>query len=269
MLRGSTRLLARRSTCAASAAAVVGAFRGRRSVGRSRPVVVSSVTSSSSEKGDPSWLRRDIAIVLVHPQVLTAGGIGSINICFFDIFFFLSHAVFRSLLVSKNPQIPQNTGSAARTAAATRIPLHLVGPLGFDVSNDTKLKRAGLDYWDSVVLKVWPDWTSFLEGVSGNQTAAPPLSPAPRFVAFSKRGNVHFATPGVYGEPTAENPTFLLFGAETTGLPEEAHAAAAAVVRLPIEQRHVRSLNLAVSVGVGAYEALRQIDGVGELPDIG
>ena len=88
-------------------------------------------------------------------------------------------------------------------------------------------------------------------------------------MAFSKRGSVHFATPGVYGEPTAERPTYLLFGAETTGLPEEAHAAAAAVVRLPIEQRHVRSLNLAVSVGVGAYEALRQVDGVSELPDIG
>ena len=61
----------------------------------------------------------------------------------------------------------------------------------------------------------------------------------------------------------------MLFGAETTGLPPEAHEASAAVVRLPIEQRLVRSLNLAVSVGVGAYEALRQVDGVEKaLPEI-
>jgi len=145
--------------------------------------------------------------------------------------------------------------------------LHLVGPLGFDVE-DKKLKRAGLDYWDSVVLRIWPDWSSFFDGVS-KSSASSSSRPSPRFVAFSKRGSVHFATPGVYGEPTAERPTYLLFGAETTGLPEEAHAAAAAVVRLPIEQRHVRSLNLAVSVGVGAYEVLRQVDGVSELPDIG
>ena len=131
--------------------------------------------------------------------------------------------------------------------------------MGFDV-DDKKLKRAGLDYWDSVVLKIWPDWASFAAGVSIS---------SPRFVAFSKRGAVHYATPGVYGEPTPEKPTYLLFGAETTGLPEEAHAASAAVVRLPIEQRLVRSLNLAVSVGVGAYEALRQVDGVKELPEIG
>lgn len=88
-------------------------------------------------------------------------------------------------------------------------------------------------------------------------------------MAFSKRGNTHYASPGIYGNPTPQNPTFLLFGAETTGLPEAAHAASSAVVRLPIEQRHVRSLNLAVSVGVGAYEALRQVDGVKELPEIG
>lgn len=187
----------------------------------------SDPASSSANGGEPSWLRRDLAIVLVHPQ------------------------------------IPQNTGSAARTCAATRLPLHLVGPLGFDVADDKKLKRAGLDYWDSVVLRVWPDWATFAAGVSEG-SASPP-----RFVAFSKRGNVHFATPGVFGSPTPESPTFLLFGAETTGLPPEAHAASAAVVRLPIEQRLVRSLNLAVSVGVGAYEALRQVDGVKALPDIG
>lgn len=168
------------------------------------------------------WLRRDLAIVLVHPQ------------------------------------IPQNAGSAARTAAATRIPLHLVGPLGFEVE-DKRLKRAGLDYWHSVCLEVWPDWDAFVEGVS---------SSSPRFVAFSKRGGTHYATPGVYGAPTPANPTFLLFGAETSGLPPEAHRASAAVVRLPIEQKLVRSLNLAVSVGVGCYEALRQVDGVKELPEI-
>ena len=196
----------------------------------------SSSEPASSENGgggsgDPSWLRRDLAIVLVHPQ------------------------------------IPQNTGNAARTCAATRLPLHLVGPLGFDVADDKKLKRAGLDYWDSVVLRVWPDWASFAAGVVSAEASA--ASSFPRFVAFSKRGSVHYATPGVYGDASAESPTYLLFGAETTGLPPEALAAIAAVVRLPIEQRLVRSLNLAVSVGIGAYEALRQVDGVKELPEIG
>jgi len=227
---------------------------------RIRRIRVSSSASSLSptsfssslpeDQPQPSWLRRDLAIVLVHPQ------------------------------------IPQNAGSAARTAAATRVPLHLVGPLGFEVS-DARLKRAGLDYWNSVVLKVWPDWSAFEQWVSssfdssscssslsssspeGEKASSSLKSSRPRFVAFSKRGNVHYATPGIYGSPTPTNPTFLLFGAETTGLPPEAHRASAAVVRLPIDQREVRSLNLAVSVGVGVYEALRQVDGTDSLPDIG
>lgn len=123
------------------------------------------------------------------------------------------------------------------------------------------MRRAGLDYWNSVVLRVWDDWRAFERGVVSDLS--------PRLVAFSKRGNVHYATPGVYGAPSPQKPTFLLFGAETTGLPPEAHKASAAVVRLPIDQREVRSLNLAVTVGVGVYEALRQLDGTDSLPEIG
>jgi tRNA (cytidine/uridine-2'-O-)-methyltransferase len=154
-----------------------------------------------------------------------------------------------------SPQIPENTGTTARTCAATRLSLTLVGPLGFELSS-ARLKRAGLDYWASVHAATHPDWASF-EAAAG---------PDARFVAFSTKGKTHYATPGLYaGGGGGGATTYLIFGSETAGLPPEAHAAAAArgaVVTLPIDQTHVRSLNLAVSAGVGIFEALRQVDGV-------
>ncbi|GJP32676.1 hypothetical protein CLOM_g17278 [Closterium sp. NIES-68] len=151
------------------------------------------------------------------------------------------------------PQIPGNTGSIARTCAATAVPLHLVKPLGFDIT-DSKLKRAGLDYWPYVVVNVHEGWGSFMEYFQ--------QQPEPkRLIAFSKRGsvphhNIHYQ-PG----------DWLLFGAETFGLPPEAITECSArphaggVARIPIDETYVRSLNLAVSAGVGVYEALRQIEG--------
>ena len=127
-------------------------------------------------------------------------------------------------------------------------------PLGFKI-DDARLKRAGLDYWASVAGATFPSWSAF-EAAAG---------PRARFVAFSTRGTTHYATPGVY-QPLDGGTTYLIFGSETAGLPPEAHAACAArgaVVTLPIDTRHVRSLNLAVSAGVGIYEALRQLDGCG------
>ena len=152
-----------------------------------------------------------------------------------------------------SPQIPENTGTTARTCAATRLSLTLVGPLGFELSS-ARLKRAGLDYWAGVHAATHPDWASF-EAAAG---------PDARFIAFSTKGTTHYATPGLYGGGEG-GTTYLIFGSETAGLPPEAHAAAAArgaVVTLPIDQTLVRSLNLAVSAGVGIYEALRQLDGV-------
>ena len=154
-------------------------------------------------------------------------------------------------VVLVTPQIPGNTGTIARTCAATRVPLHLVGPLGFTLE-DSQLKRAGLDYWNSVCVKVHDDWDAFHEYYT--QLGSPG-----RLVAFSKFGARPHAEEGAY-----QSDDWLLFGAETTGLPDAAHDACAAsggIRRIPIDEQHVRSLNLAVSAAVGTYEALRQIDG--------
>lgn len=160
-------------------------------------------------------------------------------------------------VVLVNPQIPQNAGNVARTCAATSIALHLVGPLGFELDN-TKLKRAGLDYWDQVAMDVHPSWNDFLAFLNE-------LPGRNKLVAFSKFGTCHYATEGLYGG-SAWDTTWLLFGAETTGLPPEAHAdvdkSGGKIVKIPMANfEHVRSLNLATSVGVGVFEALRQLDG--------
>jgi len=156
-------------------------------------------------------------------------------------------------VVLVNPQIPQNAGNVARTCAATSVALHLVGPLGFELDS-AKLKRAGLDYWAWVCCSVHPtfqDFQKFFDSLPGPK----------RIYAFSKLGKRHYAEEGLY-----QPGTWLLFGAETTGLPPAAHAAAPAsggdVVKIPMgNYRHVRSLNLATSVGIGVFEALRQLDG--------
>ncbi len=166
-----------------------------------------------------SWQRGDVSVVLVHPQ------------------------------------IPQNCGNIARTCAATGVGLHLVGPMGFAL-DDKKLKRAGLDYWDWVAVRVHDDLGSFLEFYNG-------LEGDTRLFAYSKFGQVHYAEDGLYSRDTRN---FLMFGAETTGLPEEAHDASTDVVQIPMgNYAHVRSLNLATSVGIGLFESLRQIDGTSTL----
>ena len=151
------------------------------------------------------------------------------------------------------------TGNIARTCAATAIALHLVGPLGFELDN-AKLKRAGLDYWDQVTVGVHGSWDDFyhrfFRALPGRGN---------RLIAFSKLGQQHYATEGLYRSHPG-GATWLVFGAETTGLPPEAHAdvieSGGEVVKIPMmNYQHVRSLNLATSVGVGVFEALRQIDG--------
>ena len=120
-------------------------------------------------------------------------------------------------VVLVNPQIPQNAGNIARTCAATSIALHLVGPMGFEIDN-TRLKRAGLDYWDWVACAVHPSWDEFYSFFNS-------LPGPKRLVGFSKLGKVHHATEGMYPPGT-----WLMFGAETTGLPPE--------VSLQIESLH-------------------------------
>ncbi|MBX7100713.1 MAG: tRNA (cytidine(34)-2'-O)-methyltransferase [Myxococcaceae bacterium] len=144
-------------------------------------------------------------------------------------------------LVLVSPQIPPNTGNIARLCAVTGCKLVLVEPLGFSIA-DKELKRAGLDYWDQVFLKLHPSWEAYL--------AASPGARRWLFTARATRSlwDVQFA-PGDH----------LVFGAETTGLPE-AILSGGAGERLGIpmlEDR--RSLNLSTAAGVAAYEALRQL----------
>lgn len=156
-------------------------------------------------------------------------------------------------VVLVHPQIPGNTGTIARTCAATATPLHLVAPLGFDI-DDKAVKRAGLDYWPYVFVKCHESWEEFYEFFKQQEGPR-------RLVGFSKKGaNVHT-------EAGAYRPgDWLLFGAETSGLPDGAWEACRSeehgggLRRIPIEETHVRSLNLAVSAGIGVYEAKRQVD---------
>lgn len=148
-------------------------------------------------------------------------------------------------LVLVNPQIPPNTGNIARTCAATNIPLHLVGPLGFDLS-DRYLKRAGLDYWPQVNLTLHDDWDAFerhRQSLGG------------RTIAFSTSGSCR------YIDLTYQPDDWLLFGSETEGLPPAVLAQCTAVVSIPMNRGAVRSLNLANSAAIGLFEALRQLDG--------
>ena len=143
-------------------------------------------------------------------------------------------------IVLVEPEIPQNTGNIARTCAATGCRLHLVRPLGFEVS-DKYLKRAGLDYWQFVDVCYY-DGTEELFS----------KYPGARYWFFStKAAKVHSAV-------RYEEGDFLVFGKETRGLPEDLLASHyGSCVRLPM-LGGIRSLNLSNSVAVAVYEAWRQ-----------
>lgn len=155
-------------------------------------------------------------------------------------------------IVLVEPEIPQNCGNIARTCAATRSRLHLIRPLGFDIS-EKAVKRAGLDYWPMVDLKVYDNLEHFFA-----QNPDPDL-----WLATTK-------APRDYTRAAFRDNCFLVFGKETAGLPEDLRTAYYdRCIRIPM--RHdARSLNLANSVAVLTYEALRQLDfpqlcGVGEM----
>lgn len=143
-------------------------------------------------------------------------------------------------IVLVNPEIPQNTGNIARTCAATGAKLHLIEPLGFELS-DRYLKRAGLDYWHMMTYEVHKSWEAFLAEYP-DATLRYATTKAPRDYC------------GVaYGADD-----FLVFGRETKGLDEALLAANYdRCVRVPMRE-DARSLNLANSVAIVLYEALRQ-----------
>jgi tRNA (cytidine/uridine-2'-O-)-methyltransferase len=139
------------------------------------------------------------------------------------------------------PQIPPNTGNIARLCAATGTTLHLIEPLGFSLE-DEQVRRAGLDYWEDVDLWVHPDWHAFRDAVRRE-----------RCLYFSSHGTASYLD-----APYTPN-TVLMFGNETTGMPErirEKHPDR--VFRIPMRPA-VRSLNLATAVGIVVYEAARQL----------
>ena len=152
-------------------------------------------------------------------------------------------------VVLVHPEIPPNTGNVARTCAATGTELHLVEPLGFEIS-DRQLRRAGLDYWPLVALHRHRSLESFLterQRVGG------------RLVALSARAQQ------IYTEFSYHPDDWLLFGRESDGLPEALLDQADARLTIPMRPAMapggpgVRSLNLSVSVGVVLFEALRQL----------
>ena len=146
-------------------------------------------------------------------------------------------------VVLVNPEIPPNTGNIARTCAATATELHLVEPLGFELS-DRYLKRAGLDYWPHVQLTVhasWANWCEAAQAVGG------------RWIGFTTRGVDDYSA--LQYRPN----DWLLFGCETQGLPTAALEKCDRTARIPIETGAVRSLYLSVSVAVGVFEAIRQL----------
>lgn len=141
------------------------------------------------------------------------------------------------------PEIPPNTGNIARTCAATQTQLHLVEPLGFEIS-DRYLKRAGLDYWPYVNLQIHSSWSDFLtvQSQQGGRTVSFSTSGTQSYLKFQFQPN-----------------DWLLFGSESQGLPKDILQASSTVLRIPMENQNVRSLNLSVSAAVGLFEARRQL----------
>lgn len=147
-------------------------------------------------------------------------------------------------IVLVHPEIHWNTGNAGRTCLAVGATLHLIEPLGFSL-DEREVKRAGLDYWEHVDLRVWPSWEAF--------AAELPRLGVPFFFS-TKADRLYWDAP--LGE---SNDVVLVFGRETGGLPAALHEEfAEQFVAMPILSPRVRSLNLSTSVALGAYEVLRQ-----------
>ena len=143
-------------------------------------------------------------------------------------------------IVLVEPLIPQNTGNIARTCAATGAALHLIRPLGFEIDS-AKLKRAGLDYWDSLDITYYDGLNDFFE-----------KHPKVEFFCFTSKAK-HSYTDVAY-----PLPVYLFFGKETSGLPTEFTSQHPdRCVRLPMREGQ-RCLNLSNAAAVGVYEVLRQ-----------
>ena len=147
-------------------------------------------------------------------------------------------------VVLVHPEIHWNTGNAGRTCLAAGATLHLVEPLGFSL-DEKQVKRAGLDYWEHVDLRVWPDWGTFEREL--------PAFGEPYFFSTKAAARLWDAPLG------ASRDVVLIFGRETGGLPPDIHDRYRdRFIGMPILSPLVRSLNLSTSVGIAVYEVLRQ-----------
>ncbi len=146
-------------------------------------------------------------------------------------------------IVLVEPEIPPNTGNIARTCAATNTALHLVKPLGFDIS-DKAVKRAGLDYWPFVDLYVHESLEAFMEEYKGHTM----------YLATTKGDHD-------YTEVQYKDEDMILFGRETRGLPKDFIAEhKETAIRIPMSaDTRLRSLNLSNSANIILFEALRQL----------
>lgn len=149
--------------------------------------------------------------------------------------------MFNVVLVE--PQIPPNTGSIGRLCLATQCTLHLVEPLGFEITT-AKLRRAGLDYWEHLSVKTHASWDAFVEFAG----------PGAPMAFFSKK------VEKTYVDVPYQKGMFFIFGKETLGLSDELLAREGnRSYRIPILDDRVRSLNLANAASIIVYEGLKQI----------
>jgi tRNA (cytidine/uridine-2'-O-)-methyltransferase len=145
-------------------------------------------------------------------------------------------------IVLLEPEIPNNTGNIGRLSLDTGATLHLIKPFGFEL-DDARVKRAGLDYWKHVDIKIYDSATAFFDEHAGKA-----------MVFLSSHGNQPY-----WDIPFAED-LFLIFGKESVGLPKELiQAHREQVYKIPILSEHIRSINLANAVGVVMYEGIRQL----------
>ena len=147
-------------------------------------------------------------------------------------------------VVLVHPEIHWNTGNAGRTCLAAGATLHLIEPLGFSL-DEREVKRAGLDYWEHVDVRVWPNWEAF-------EQVLPTLGVA--YFLSTKTTRLLWDAP-----LGASSDVVLVFGRETGGLPADLHERYRdQFVTLPILSDKVRSLNLSTSVAIAVYEVMRQ-----------
>jgi len=147
-------------------------------------------------------------------------------------------------IVLFHPEIPQNTGNIARTCAVSGAKLHLIKPLGFSI-NEKKVKRAGLDYWDSVDIFTYDNFDDFLQ-----------KNPTGKIYLITSKGD------RIYSKARLKPDDYFVFGSETSGLPVEIHERYPNTrLKIPMrDNKHARCLNLSNAVAVVLYEALRQTE---------